>query len=128
VRKPFFRGYFQHFHVLENTFAFLHDQPCPGAGSDASSFYLRHLAPAVRAHGRRGSNISVTSPISLYHNRSFRRHDSSASSIACLNCHMRASPTGPSFQLCTLVGRESETKCLAKQSILAQSLIRPVHN
>jgi hypothetical protein len=70
-----FRGYFQHFHVHDDTFAFLHDQPCPGAGSDASSFYLHHLAPAVRGHGRRGSNISVTSPISLYHNHSFRRND-----------------------------------------------------
>ena len=71
--------------TVEDTFAFIRDQPRQRVESDASSFYFQDTAPAARGHGRRESNISITSqapPISLY-NRSFghhRRNDSTASS------------------------------------------------
>ena len=68
--------------TVEDTFAFIHDQPRRRVDSDASSFYFRPVG--TRGHGRRESNISIASqgpPISLY-NRSFGNHlrnDSSAS-------------------------------------------------
>ena len=71
--------------TVDDTFAFIHNQPRRRVDSDASSFYFRPVALATRGHGRRESSISVTSqapPISKY-NRSFgyhRRNDSSASS------------------------------------------------
>ena len=71
--------------TVEDTFAFIRGQPRQRVESDASSFYFRDIAHAARGHGRRESNISITSqapPISRY-NRSFghhRRNESTASS------------------------------------------------
>ena len=71
--------------TVEDTFAFIRGQPRQHVESDASSFYFRDIAHAARGHGRRESNISITSqapPISRY-NRSFghhRRNESTASS------------------------------------------------
>jgi len=70
---------------VEDTFAFIRNQPRQRVESDASSFYFRDVAPAARSHGRRDSTLSIVSqvpPISLY-NRSFghhRRNESTASS------------------------------------------------
>ena len=68
--------------TVEDTFAFIHNQPRRRVESDTSSFYFR--VPSSRGHGRRESNISIASqapPVSI-HNRSFghhRRNDSSTS-------------------------------------------------
>jgi len=72
--------------TVDDTFAFIRNQPRRRVDSNASSFYFCPSAPApgARGHRRRESNVSVSSqapPISLY-NRSFgqhRRNDSSAS-------------------------------------------------
>lgn len=79
---------------IDDTFAFMHNQPRKRVESDASSFYFRAPVPAQsvnRGHRHHESNLSVTSqapPVSLF-NRSFgaaphRRNDSntSASSVA----------------------------------------------
>ena len=69
--------------TVDDTFAFMRDQPRRRVDSDASSFYFRPGgAGGGRGHSRRESSISVTSQVPLY-NRSFghhRRNDSSASS------------------------------------------------
>ena len=75
---------------IDDTFAFMRNQPRRRVESDASSFYFKvplsqHRHSFTRGHRHRDSNMSVSSqapPISLY-NRSFgthRRNDSNASS------------------------------------------------
>jgi hypothetical protein len=76
--------------TVDDTFAFIRGKPRARVDSDASSFYFH--APA-RGHGRRESNMSVSSqvpPISLY-NRNFghRRNDSTASSSSIAHSYAR---------------------------------------
>ncbi len=81
--------------TVDDTFAFIRGQPRTRVDSDASSFYFH--APA-RGHGRRESNMSVSSqvpPISLY-NRNFghRRNDSTASSSSIAHSYVRHGANG----------------------------------
>ncbi|KAF8148662.1 hypothetical protein B0H34DRAFT_802878 [Crassisporium funariophilum] len=83
---------------VDDTFAFLANQPRRRVESDASSFYFRapQQSAFTRGHRRRESNMSVSSqapPISLY-NRSFgvnahRRNDSSASASSVAQSYAR---------------------------------------
>ena len=85
---------------IDDTFAFMKNQPRRRVESDASSFYFRaplsqqHAPSFTRGHRHRDSNMSVSSqapPVSLY-NRSFgthRRNDSSASSSSVAMSYVR---------------------------------------
>jgi len=75
---------------VDNTFSFIHKQPCrKRVDSDASSFYFHapahsQIHPYNRSHRRHGSTASITSlgpPVSLY-NRSFTHHHRGDSSTS----------------------------------------------
>ena len=71
------------FMTVEDTFAFIRDQPQQHGEGYASKFHFRDVAPAARGHGRREFNISIQAPPTSLYNRSFGHHrgnESTASS------------------------------------------------